>query len=95
MKQILLAFSLITTVLFASCGDTQVMNPSTKVGDKNPNSEFYFQVDSTIYKVKFIYFGGGNGGIYVVVPKDANVTVPQTITFKQGKSTTAAVKIDR
>jgi hypothetical protein len=87
MKKIILIA--ITLVSLASCSSPGVSNLTT--GNQDP---LLIAVDTNTYRIVWVTVNSGGNGFYLMVPENANVTMPQNIGYKQGKVQTSVIKVD-
>ena len=91
-KRIIFLIGIIIGWLLVGSCNKGVTNP----GNKGP---VYIQVDSVIFKVVDITITVGGRIITMIVPVNSLVTVldqlPQSITYKEGKTTKTIIKITK
>lgn len=85
MKKILFIASLMFALI--SCG------PPSAEPVKNDDQQLKIQVGKNTYSIVRVYLGNGQGSIYVMSPDSANVEVPISIGFRQGKTQSTIIQI--
>lgn len=74
-------------MFLSSCSNVGVRNPSFD------EDELYIQVDTNIYKVVWVTVSKGGSGFYLMVPKNSDVKMPQTIGSNNSKSNKSVIII--
>jgi hypothetical protein len=85
MKKIIVAAFLIFALV--SCG------PPHAEPVENHNQPLKIQVGKNMYSITRVYLGNAQGYIYIMAPDSANVEVPISMGYTQGKTHPTIIKV--